>query len=184
MNVIVRDETPADIGPQLLELRRLTGLAGELAELQRVLEGAPTYFELVDGAPAGATEARETYAARPEGAAPEDKHVLGVYLDGAMIGVVDLIRGFPDARTAMLGLFVLAEAWQGRGLGARAYRRVEEYVRAWRTCERIRLGVVAANARVVPFWEAMGFVATGERRPWEQGEVVSEVIVFEKVVAG
>jgi len=47
-------------------------------------------------------------------------------------------------------------------------------------CDRIRIGVVLAKAQALVFWEAVGYSATGELRPYEEGTVRSEVVVMEK----
>ncbi len=156
-----------------------------MAELQRVLEAAPTYALLVTGVPAGATDAQSTFTVLPPNKTYADKLVLGVFAADEMIGCIDLIRGWPVPTTAHIGLFLLAEHAQGRGggYGRRAFTALVALVCSWGTCDRRRAGVVAGNARVFPFWERMGFVRTGEVKPHRQGTVASEVIILERSLA-
>jgi len=72
-------------------LRLLKGDAQEMAELQHVLEAAPTYAERITGAPPGSADAQSIYSVLPPDKGYEDKFVLGVYLEDVMIGCVDLI---------------------------------------------------------------------------------------------
>lgn len=161
-----------------LALRPLTAL--DLPALQRVLEGAPGYAMRVGGAPPGPDEAHDTLTALPPDVEASAKVVFGVFEGEAMVGCADVIRGWPAPDVAFIGLLLLAEAHQGRGLGRLAYDRVEAAIRAWPGCRRIRLGVVEANAQALPFWRACGFAATGERKPFENGAVRSEVVLMEK----
>ena len=170
-------------GSQAVRLVLLHGEPAEMTALQEVLESAPGFFELVDGGPPGPAEALSTYTVLPEGVTYEDKSVYGVYLGDLMVGCVDLIRGYPDAHSAMLGLFLIGEPWQGRGIGSAAYRETEGVVRGWADAERVRIGVVRANVPAFGFWHAMGFTETGDVRPYESGPVTSEVVVMEKPLA-
>lgn len=143
-----------------IELRPLTGTPGDLLEVQRLLELAPDYADAIQGAPFGPLEATRTFEGLPPGVDPSAKTVFGVYSDDELVGVIDLVDGFPVPTTAMLGLLLVASTH--------------------RTCDRIRIGVVGANAQALVFWEAVGYSATGELRPHEQGTVRSEVVVMEK----
>ncbi len=96
------------------------------------------------------------------------------------MGVIELVDGFPVPTTAMLGLLLIADTHRRRGIGTRAVRAVEDLVVSWGTCDRIRIGVVRTNAQALVFWEAVGYSATGEMRPYDEGAVRSEVVVMEK----
>jgi GNAT superfamily N-acetyltransferase len=166
-----------------VRLRRLDGEAQQMAELQRVLEAAPDYLERVGGAPPGAALAQATYTALPRGKSYDDKFVFGIDVEGRMVGCVDLIRGYPEPTTALIGLLLVAEPFQRRGIGAAAYRAIENFVRSWRVCTRMRIAVLRTNDRVLPFWTALGFVPTGEVKPYRDGSVITEAIVLAKRLA-
>lgn len=166
-----------------VELLRLSGTPDELTALQRVLDGAPTYHHRLQGAPAGPDDARATLAELPPGKTLDDKLVYGVYADGEMVGCADVIRGWPNAETAIVGLLLFAERHQRRGHGARAYAELERLARGW-GMTRMRIAVLASNTEALPFWEACGFRPTGERKPHRAGTVESELWVFEKPLAG
>ena len=163
-----------------VELRLITGEQIELEALQHVLEAVPHYARIVSGAPFGPDEALQTYTELPEGKTRIDKFVFGIHHNNEMIGCVDLVRGYPVPSTAMLGLLAIIEDLQGQGLGTEIQQRIEEVVCSWDTCERIRIGVVAANDLAFLFWHSVGFVPTGERKTYTHGTFVSEVVVLEK----
>lgn len=163
-------------------LRLLGGEPAEMAALQRVIEEAPAYAERVTGAPPGPADAQSTWTVLPEGKTYDDKFVFGILREGEMVGCVDLVRGWPDPGTAMLGLLLVSESHRGEGIGREAYRLVEEVVRGWGTCQRVRIGVVRTNARVLPFWTGLGFEPTGEVKPYRYATVESETVILEKRV--
>jgi hypothetical protein len=73
----------------------LKGERSEMEELQRVLEEAPTYAQLVTGVPPGPADAQSTYTILPKGKSYEDKFVFAIYHGGKMVGCADFVRGYP-----------------------------------------------------------------------------------------
>lgn len=163
-------------------LRPLHGEPDEMLALQRVIEDAPRYADLTTGAPPGSADAQSLYTILPDGKTYDDKFVLGIHRDEAMVGCIDLIRGYPDPDTAHIGLLLIGEGQEGRGFGRAAYAGLEDLVRSWESCTRLRLGVVRSNDRALRFWSALGFVPTGEVKPYRYGSIVSEVVLYAKVL--
>ena len=96
-----------------------------------------------------------------------------------MIGCADLIRGYPDEHTALLGLLLVAEPYQRRGSAHSHTDR--RYIRGWGPdWKRVRIGVVRTNEEVLTFWTKLGFVATGEVKPYRYSNMSSETVVLEK----
>lgn len=165
-----------------LSLRPLARTAANIATVQAVIEAAPTYARLTTGAGPAPDAGASLFEALPPGKSYADKVVLAVCVGEACVGVVDLIRGYPSPESAMLGLLLIAESHHGRGVGRSAYEQVEHLARGWPGIERIRIGVVEANDRVMPFWRRMGFTPTGERKPYAEGTVSSRVVVLERTM--
>ena len=163
----------------LLTLRLLTGQPTEMAALQAVFEAAPSYFEQVCGTPPGAAEAQSTFTALPEARTYDDKRVWGLYADDAMIGVADVIRGWNAPHKAIIGLLLLAEPWQRRGLGRAFAALLEEAIRAWPEITTLRAGVVASNAGALAFWRTLGYRETGEVKR-AAPPLIADTIVLEK----
>lgn len=151
------------------------------AALQRVLEAAPGYSQAVAGSAAQAPgAAADLLAALPPGFPPERKYVWGVWRGPELVGVIDLLRGFPRAEAALIGLLLFREDEQARGAGREAFAQLEAIVRGWSEITAFRIGVVRSNSGVLGFWRKLGFAETGELRPYENGAVRSETIVLEK----
>lgn len=149
--------------------------------LQALFEAAPTYHLNTGGVPASPDEGVGALQALPPGHDFRTKFVFG-FGDGVgeLIGCADVIRGYPEKSRAMLGLLLISEHRQAQGLGRHALQLVEEKILEWPEIEAIRIGVVETNAKVMGFWQKMGFRDTGLRRPYEQGRVHSQTILLEK----
>jgi ribosomal protein S18 acetylase RimI-like enzyme len=161
-------------------IRLLTGDPAQMATLQHVLECAPKYAERVTGAPPGAADGQSTFTILPEGKSYEDNFVFGISFSNEMVGCIDLIRGYPRTNVSTLGLLLVAEEHQRAGIGRQAYALLEQFVRHWGSCEVIRLGVIMNNSEVSHFWRKLGFVETGETKPYRYGSISSQIIIMEK----
>jgi GNAT superfamily N-acetyltransferase len=167
--------------PDALTLRLLTGKPVEMAALQCVLEAAPAYYQAVTGAPPRGALAQSTFTALPPDKTYDDKFVWGLYAGDAMIGCADVIRGYPTRTKAVIGLLLLAEPWQKRGLGQAFAALVEQAIAAWEDIATLRVGVAASNPGAIAFWRKLGYFETGEVKP-AGSELIAEVIVLEKPI--
>ncbi len=168
--------------PELIKLKRFTGTPRDARALQAVFDKMPRYFELTTQAVADENSCAQLFSSLPPGKTVHDKFVYGIYLGEQLIGCIDLVRGYPNSSTAMLGLLALSENAQAKGYGSKAYEQLEAVVREWPEIETIRIGVVKTNDQVFSFWKRLGFVDTGIRKPYESGKVISENCVFEKTL--
>ncbi len=162
-----------------VSLRPLEGETDDMLALQRVLDDAPRHAHLVTGLPPGPADAQSVYTILPEGRSYDDKFVFGIFEGATMVGCIDCIRGYPETGTAHIGLLLVAESFEGRGIGRAAYAELEGLIAGW-GCSRVRLGVVRTDDRVFAFWKRLGFVPTGEIKPHRYAAVVSELVVFHK----
>ena len=122
-----------------VDLRLISGEPEEMAALQQVLESAPTYAGRVTRHPPGPADTQNLMTILPPDNDYADKFMWGIMLDGEMVGCADMIRGWPSADTAHIGLLLLDEAHVGRGLGRGAYEAIEAQVRRWPQVHTLRL---------------------------------------------
>ncbi|KKM12045.1 hypothetical protein SY88_05525 [Clostridiales bacterium PH28_bin88] len=96
--------------------------------LQALLERCSDYFTFQDEEPVKPTAAQDLFSSRPEGIEDKDKVLLGILVNGQeqLVGVFDLIKGYPDPKTLTLGLMVLELPSRGKGIGSKAYKALEE----------------------------------------------------------
>ena len=154
-----------------------------LNELQLVHEQAPTYSLNISGELPSSNAAAEVFSAIPENFNYDKKFVIGVWLENELIGIMDLLRGYPNNETAMLGLLLLKEKYQGKGLGKKSFEELLIFINSWAEINKMRISVIENNRQVLEFWHSLGFIETGVRRPYENGKVISEAIVLEKLLS-
>lgn len=146
--------------------------------VQKVLEAAPKYTFNVSGEAVDVHVGAETFSALPPNLSREKKQVIGIFLEEELIGVIDLLTGFPESHIAYIGLLLVSEKFQGQGFGRKAFSQIT----LPSTISKIRLSVVESNSTVLNFWKKVGFVETGVKKPFENKKVRSQSILMEKSV--
>jgi hypothetical protein len=117
-----------------IDLCQLSGESHEMADLQRVLEQAPRYAQLVTGSPPGRADAQSTFTILPDGKSYADKFVFGVYVSSQMIGCIDVIRGCSNRRgcnelagASLLGESLLSPNWRTKNIQVRTVPLGDHY---------------------------------------------------------
>lgn len=146
--VLVRRVSPAD-GP-LLRALRLEALADTPIAYLETLEAATAL-------PDGAWTARAV-----RGAVGGDSHQV-LALDGARPVATTVV--FQDADAAWLAAVYVTPSHRGTGLLARLLAPCAAWARE-RGATELRLEVHEDNPRAAAAYARLGFVATGERRPY------------------
>ena len=145
--------------------------------LQSLLASHPVYTERITGYPPGPSDALSLLISRPESVAEADKIVVGGWEGGNLVGVIDIIRGYPDAARAFIGLLLVAPSARRRGFGSELLGWVQ---RSCKTCDRVRVALIDSVPDAAGFWEHHGFRPTGETRPWRYGPVESVSRIYER----
>jgi len=93
---------------------------------------------------------------------------LTIEVGGSVAGMIQFSEEpTPKYRHASIDLF-LDPAFQGRGLGTEAVRRVVRHLIDDRGHHRITIDPAAANARAIRTYEKVGFRAVGVMRSYER----------------
>lgn len=152
----------------------------DVAAVQKLFEATPQYFLNVSGSPAGPLAAQEALTVFPPGLT-RDPLLLGAFDGGELVGIAVAAVGFPAAHYAHLGLLLVREDRQGQGVGRRLHTAYLEHVGAYEEVTALRLSVVSTNAATAqPFWLSLGYLPTGERKPYIDGSVRAQAIIFEQ----
>ncbi len=154
----------------------------DTAQLQGILERAADYRILVSGHAPEPHAAQDLISFKNFPVVPKERHLIGMELESQPIGYAEILRGFPVAETSVIVNFVLATDCRRKGLGRYCYNAIERQILRWDECVRIRIGVLDVNLRVLPFWEKMGFVPTGEHFAETAGSIRTGVVVLEKAI--
>ena len=119
------------------------------ADIERICtlcSGNPQYYRYHPPA-ATADSIREDMRALPPGREPQDKYYVGYFAgDGTLLAVMDLILGYPQEKTALIGFFMVSAVRQGTGLGSALVGEASAYLRA-QGYTTLRLGIMYNNLR-------------------------------------
>jgi len=131
----------------------------ECRQAYEIYRGNRKYFKLVSGSSPKPEMIQEDRLAAPEGFDLHRKK-YGLYLAGdTPVAVVDVLEGFPQEDTYLIGLFMIDADLQGKGIGQMLYRQMEKQA-VGAGYRKMRLGVVEGNDRALAFWENVGFTVT------------------------
>ena len=156
----------------------------DVVALQCLLESAPDYSKRVTGHPPDPSDATSTLTLVPDGFDPAGKRAIGLWQDNELVGFADVLIGYPDAATAFIGLLIVRGDRHREGLGRLLHQAVVE--RAREECGadgQLRLAILDTNKEVAdPFWQALGYVPTGETKPYQSGNLVSAVALWQRPI--
>lgn len=148
-----------------LKLKRID--ISNVDELQKVFERSPRYTLNIDGLDSVPEDsAKLALEALPPNILMKDKYVFLVTYKGQNIGAIDLIKGYPTTDIAYIGLLILCEDQQGKGLGRLTYEVLESFILNKLKLGKIQLSYVESNP-VGEYWSKLGFYKIGERKPYE-----------------
>ena len=134
----------------------------DLPALQDLLERCADFVTLDEGAPPGPGAAEEALGEVPPGFSRDDSVVFGIGAE-RLVGMVGLLRGYPEPGAWWIGTFMLDPAVRGRGLGAAVMADLEAWLRG-EGCVAVYLAVLERNPDALRFWTRVGYREL-DRRP-------------------
>ncbi|MCT4632809.1 MAG: GNAT family N-acetyltransferase [Firmicutes bacterium] len=128
-----------------------------ISEIQKLCENTNDYFIMENGKGTSKEEYKEILESLPPGSSMEDKYVFGYYNeDGKLVGLIDIIAGYPNEGIWMLGLLIIDSMERNKGYGEALYREVEKFVKD-KGGKTIRIAVFEENKNAFVFWNKQGF---------------------------
>jgi ribosomal protein S18 acetylase RimI-like enzyme len=149
--------------------------------LQGLLEDCQDYNLLSDGQPTQPQAARDLMTDTPPGRSVEDKLVFGIWDQQFLVGVIDLLKDYPQVGNWWIGLLLLSPSNRQSKLGQATLDWIESL------CQNhdiglIQLGVFAENIAGLSFWQKVGFREVSRKEGYASGLKSHTVIVMEKPV--
>ncbi len=105
----------------------------------------------------------------------KDKFVLGLYDADTMIGLVDLIRDYPEKGCWTIGYLLIHPMYRNQGLGSKLVKDLEMSL----STSRLRCVVQKQNVLGLAFWKSNGFLITSQKKE-ALGELMNITYVLEK----
>lgn len=153
----------------------------DVDSVQAVIESDAGYVERVTGLPPGPADAQSLLLMRPPDLAEDRKVVYGAWAAGELVGLLDVLRGWPAPDVAHIGLLQVRGDRQGEGVGRRAHALLLS--RLWPEITTLRIAIVATNAAVAePFWRSLGYVPSGPPQPYRYNNLASTTQIFTREV--
>jgi GNAT superfamily N-acetyltransferase len=92
--------------------------AGDVLELQAMMEVCQDYHQMAEGQPTYSYAARDVFETLPAGKTIEDKFVIGAWNAAReMVGVLEGVRGYPEPGIWWIGLLLLTPETRNDALG-------------------------------------------------------------------
>lgn len=130
--------------------------------VEQLCEKCSDYYLLNAGVLPSKKEIDEIFTVLPPNKKYEDKYVLGIYgLDNELVGIVDIVKDFPNNGEWMLGLMLIEPKERENGLGKTAHKALIEWATAF-GAKSFRIGVVEDNHRGANFWSSLGYTKIKE----------------------
>lgn len=139
-----------------ITLRPLT--LADTPALQAVYAASHDYFVQTAGTAPAPTQAEYDLS---EAASDDGRFLLGIALDDAWVGVLDLWLAVPGPYDVRLGLILLRPASRRQGLGSWALRILEAWLRQATPSEAVVLTLPAHDHAAQAFFSAHGYAFTG-----------------------
>lgn len=147
------------------------------AALQAVYAATPGYWALYNLLGCPPDQAARDLAAVAEEA--PGRAMLGILhpahpsqpdAGAEMIGVLDFRLHWPADGVAYIGMFMVAEPYQRRGIGRQAWQLLRPWLAGPAHVAKVRLGVEQFNHTGLKFWESLGFALSGESDRMKVGD--------------
>ena len=156
------------------------------AALQAVYAATPSYWALYNlpGCPPDQA-ARDLAAVAAE--AP-GRAMLGILqpadpaqpeIGAELVGVLDFRLHWPADGVAYVGMLMVAEPYQRRGIGRQAWELLRPWLANTAHIAKVRLGVEQFNHTGLKFWESLGFALTGESDRMKVGDKFIRLLYME-----
>lgn len=127
------------------------------------------YVVFETGGPPTEATITEFFEGRPSSVPISQKLLLAIQTaENRDIGLVEIIRGYPESSDWYIGFFVLAPQYRTAGMGKTALDLVIASAAA-EGAKRILLCVLEGNPRGRSFWEREGFVYHRTAPPYNAG---------------
>lgn len=160
------------------QIRQVTG--DDEAAVLALMESNTSYYAMQGQEMPTLRSIREDMSALPPRCTQEQKHYVGLWQDDTLVGVLDLVEGYPRERTLWIGFFMVDAVLHRQGIG-RTVAQALPAAAADAGMDSLRLGCLKENEAGHRFWNEMGFQDLREGETLTGG---SAVWIMEQLAEG
>lgn len=152
-------------------------------EVSKLFLASADYFQMAEDKMPDDTTVQEFFEELPPQHNPADKLSLGIYADGQLIGVVDILLHYATQDEMMLGLLLLHPDFRGKKLGVWVHEELLKIAKKHHA-QYMRIGVVTQNEKALNFWQKIGYqeIKRTEPRRFGNRENIVVVLIFDILV--
>jgi RimJ/RimL family protein N-acetyltransferase len=161
-------------------------LEDHVAALQGLYAATPGYWAFYNWPSAPPTQAEHDLRAAAE---TPGRTLLGMVRrrqtkeptpSGELIGLVDFRLHWPGQQVVYLGMMMVAERWQRRGIGTQAWQLLTPWLVEQAGMHKARLGVEQFNPGALRFFLQLGFRLTGQTDRYRVGDKFVRLLYMER----
>lgn len=149
----------------------------DIPSILSLYESNPLYFQYCPPKP-NLASVKEDMLRLPEGKAKADKFYVGFWNNSKLVAVMDFVYAYPDEETVFIGLFMVDQAYQRKGIGSQIVTEALAYFA--NNFRKARLAYVKGNPQSQHFWEKQGFKPIG----CEVKQALYTVVIVEQSLRG
>lgn len=154
--------------------------------LQRVYELSPAYWAMYHLAQVPAGQAGRDLAAIEMEPGRTGLGILMANEPGnpqagaQLVGLIDFRMNWPDPGSVYIGIVLVAQPFQRRGVGSEAWALLETWLATAAGCREVRLGVEQFNIGALKFFQSLGFALSGEAQRIRSGKRLVRLLAMHK----
>ncbi|WP_165475018.1 GNAT family N-acetyltransferase [Legionella yabuuchiae] len=141
-------------------------------EIQKFIRLFDDFFELCEGEK-GSAEVIFS-ACPPSKNIREDKFVLGVYDQNILIGILDIIRDYPEKEIWTIGYLLIHPNYRNQRIGSCLIRDLRHSLQKI----TLRCIVQEQNMKALNFWKSNGFTIVNQRKE-KLGQITNTINILE-----
>jgi GNAT superfamily N-acetyltransferase len=141
----------------MLSMRLITRESSEYYEdVFGIFRETASYMELIEARLPNQQDVEDFFVGLRPGKDLTEKSTFGFFIESEMVGCAETMRGYPAPDSVWIGLLLITQPHQGKGLGKKALALLIETMSGWGYLQ-VQLGVVATNLAGYSFWSKNGF---------------------------
>lgn len=150
----------------------------DLDKIQNVCNSCSDFYLLDKGVVADKDEAKNIINSLPNGKTFDDQFNFGIFNESNnLIGLVHIIKDYPNLDVWMLGLMLIDPNERNKGLGMLVHNEIVNFIKNHKG-NKIRIGVLKENKNALRFWRLAGYELEKEIEMDRDDNIVKKILVF------